>query len=88
MEDHQDGLGLEHLSGEERLRELDLFSLENRWLQGELSAFHYPKGSYQEYGARLFTVVCGRRMRDKGHKLKQEMFMLGIKRPLFHQKAS
>lgn len=86
MEDHQDGLGLEHLSGERRLRELDLFILEKRWLQGELRASHYPQGSYQEDGARLFTVVCGRKKRDKGCKLKQEMFVLGMKKPHFFTK--
>jgi len=64
--------GLEHLSYEERLRELGLFSLEKRRLQGDLTAaFQFLKEAYKKAGDRLFSRGCRNRTRVNNFKQKR-----------------
>lgn len=75
--------GLEHLSGEERLKEPGLFGLEKKRLRGDPINGQkcWKSGFHQEDGAGLFLVVLSNGMRGNGQKQKQRKFHLNTRRP-------
>ena len=75
---------MEHLSYDDRLRELGLFSLEKRRVQGDLTvAFQYLKGAHKKDGNRHFSRACFDRTRGSGFKLKEGTFRLDIRKQFF-----
>jgi len=75
--------GTEHLCYNERPRELGLFSLEKRRLQGDCPDFQYLKGACRKDGYRLFTRAWSNTTRGSNFKLKVGRFGLDIRKNLF-----
>ena len=76
--------GLQHLSYEERLSKLGLFSLEKRRLRGHLiNVYKYLKYGSQGDMANCFSAVCGNSTRGSSHKLEHRMLCTNMQRNFF-----
>lgn len=75
---------LENTSCEERLKELGIFSLENRKLRGYLiTVFQYLKSGYKEDGGCLFIRSHVEKTRGNRYKLQRHKFHLNIRKKYF-----
>ena len=76
--------GMEYHSYKDRLRELGLFSLEKRRLQGDLiAAFQYLNRGYRKAGEGFFIRAGSDRTRGNGFKLEEDRFRLDIRKKFF-----
>jgi len=76
--------GLEHLSHEERLGELGLFSLWKRRLREDLiEVFQYQKGAYKKDGDKYFSKSSCDRTKSDGFRLRKGRFRLDRRKKFF-----
>ena len=79
--------GLEHLSCEDRLRELDLFSLEKRRFWGDLIvALQWLERAYIQERDSFFTPSDHDRTGGDGFELKEGRFTLDVRKKFFTQR--
>ncbi|GAB0183557.1 hypothetical protein GRJ2_000821000 [Grus japonensis] len=76
--------GLDDLTYEVRVRELELFTLQER----RLNVYIYLKRGCKEDRARLFSVVPSDRTRGNGYKLKCRRFPLKIRKHFYPVKVT
>ena len=71
--------GLEHFSYDDRLKELGLFNLEKRRLQGDLlTAFQYLEEVYKQEGNQVSVWIDSGKKRENGFKIKEGRFRLDV----------
>ena len=79
--------GLEHLSYEDRLRELGRFSLEKRRVRGDLRAAASAWRGRQEGWRGAFTRGCSDGTRGNSLKLAEGRFRLHIRKKFFPRRV-
>ncbi|KAK4822896.1 hypothetical protein QYF61_021115 [Mycteria americana] len=80
--------GMEHLSYEDRLRELGLGRLKKGRLRRDLiAACQYLKAACKKDGGRHFNRACSDRTKGNGFKLKEGRFRLDRRKTFFKVKV-
>ena len=80
---------LESLPYEERLGNLNLFSLEKRRLRGDLiNVYKYLKCGSQRDMANLFSAVHGDRTRGNGHKVEHRKLRTNKRKNFFTMRVT
>ena len=74
---------LKHLLYEDRLRELGLFSLQEKAQRRPYRSLPVPERAYGKAGKGLFKRACSNRTRGNGFKLEEGRFRLDIGKKLF-----